>query len=582
MNFSFSARRFWTRLGNPNALGLRLFAVGLAFIALLSFAFDVVRLGNYTWAWVPANFVGLLICSTLVIPIVLLKRRSNSSKTSQPWFNISMSALFFGIKNMSMLYVSPLFGIEDKGDPAFRFIGGVFLGVSLLVLFTNVAGNRLERDANLARLQEVQSELLSFREAAPELLEDETKEAALNTFKVLSPELEKIQNAVKGSKDIVSLITQVTNYIREELKPFSDSLTQEARGLSKLSSPNSTNTNEPAIKVDLSKSIRIWNSFVPLPIVMFFTAIFAVPNATALDIAGMCLSFVGTLLLFKVATLRLPDLSVIQGFIATTVIAYIAGLPGFLIVYQIPNEPGVPELLPSFLVMQGWSFIAASQAHILDLGRARLEAELNRAIAELARENKLYEQKAWLARHGWYLLLHGVVQPALTTASIRASNSKELTPETQEQIIGDIQRAMNALKDTRSVIHPVDVSIAEIQSVWNGICDVHIFITPSATDSLRRDEVANAIMNEILKEVVSNAVRHGNASNIFGEITLKDQRTINILISNDGLKPSKESIESVGSKMLDAVCLERTLSWNSEEQRTEFKAVLPIKNYFPY
>jgi two-component sensor histidine kinase len=85
-------------------------------------------------------------------------------------------------------------------------------------------------------------------------------------------------------------------------------------------------------------------------------------------------------------------------------------------------------------------------------------------------------------------------------------------------------------------------------------------------------------MNEILKEVVSNAVRHGNASNTFGEISLLDPRTLSILISNDGLKPSKESIESVGSKMLDAVCLERTLSWNSEEQRTEFKAVLPIKN----
>lgn len=578
MNFSFSARRFWTRLGNPNALGPRLFGVALAFIALLSFAYDVVRLGNFTLLWLPANVLGVIICSSAVLPLILLKRRSNAAKTSQPWFNIFVASLFFGIKNLSMLYVTPLFGITDEGDPAFRFVGGVFLGISILVLFTNVAGNRLQREANLAKLQAVQSELLSFRESAPEDLEGQTKEASLNTFKALSPQLEKIQVAVKESKDIVSLVNQVITFIRLELKPFSDTLTQEAKNLSKLPSPTAGARAEPEINVSLSRSIRIWNSFVPLPMVMLFTSIFTVPNATAFDIAAMCLAFVVTLLFFKVVAMRLPDLSVIQAFIATTVIAYISGLPGFFIVYQIPNESGVPELLPTFLVMQAWSFIAASQAHILDLGRARVEDELRLAVADLARENKLYEQKAWLAQHGWYLLLHGVVQPAITSASIRASKSKELTPEAQDQILGDIQRAMAALKDNRSVVHPVDVSIEEIQSVWSGICDIHIFITPAATHVLRSDEVASEILNEILKEVVSNAVRHGNASNILGEISLLDPRTLSILISNDGLKPSKESIESVGSKMLDAVCLERKLSWNSEEHRTEFKAVLPIKN----
>ena len=95
---------------------------------------------------------------------------------------------------------------------------------------------------------------------------------------------------------------------------------------------------------------------------------------------------------------------------------------------------------------------------------------------------------------------------------------------------------------------------------------------------LKNDQVASDILNEILKEVVSNAVRHGNATNIYGEISMKDSRTISVLISNDGLKPPKEKIERVGSKMLDAVSLERTLEWNSDEQRTEFKALIPIKN----
>jgi signal transduction histidine kinase len=544
---------------------------------MLSFAFDVVRLNNFTWAWIPANLLGLFVTLAIILPAVIIKQKRNVNQDQQPWFNIVISSLFFGLKNVSMLYVSPVFGIADEGVPAFRFIGGLLLGFTLLVLFTNVAGNRLQRESNLAKLQEIEAELLSFRNAALEQLEDENREAALKTFKVLSPQLENLQVAVKSSNDIVKLANKVINFIRLELRPFDESLTIEARNLSK-PNPTAVPRPEPEVKVNLAKSIRIWNSFVPLPLLFFLTAIFAVPKATPLDILGMCLVFVGTLLLFKVVSLRLPNLSIINAFIATTIIAFLAGLPGFFWLYQIPNESGVPELLPSFLVMQGWSVIAASQAHILDLGQSRVEDELNVAIAELARENKLFEQKAWLARHGWYLLVHGVVQPALTTASIRASASKEITPEVKEQILSDLQRAMDALKESRSVQHPVDVSISEIKSVWNGICDIHIFLTPFANQTLKNDQVASDILNEILKEVVSNAVRHGNASNMYGEISMKDSRTISVLISNDGLKPTKEKIESVGSKMLDAVSLERTLEWNSDEQRTEFKALVPIKN----
>ena len=98
MNFSFSTTRFWTRLGNPNALGLRFFVVAVAFIALLSFAFDVVRLGNYTWLWVPANAVGVMIAAVLLTPFIVLKHRANTSSSSQPWFNIVIASLFFGIK----------------------------------------------------------------------------------------------------------------------------------------------------------------------------------------------------------------------------------------------------------------------------------------------------------------------------------------------------------------------------------------------------------------------------------------------------------------------------------------------------
>jgi signal transduction histidine kinase len=146
----------------------------------------------------------------------------------------------------------------------------------------------------------------------------------------------------------------------------------------------------------------------------------------------------------------------------------------------------------------------------------------------------------------------------------------------QEDILSDLQRALDALRESQSVIQPVDVSIEEIKSVWSGICEIDMSLTPPVNYALKNNDVASQILSEILKEVISNAVRHGSASNIIGRISMKDSKTMDIFISNDGLEPTKAKIESVGSMMLDAVCLERSLEWDGDQLRTEFKAIVPI------
>lgn len=577
MNFSFASKRFLKRLGHHNALGGPLFVVASAFIVLLSFAFDAVRLGNYTWLWIPANGLAIAIALLPILPAVLIKRKKNVTQESQPRFNIIVSCLFFGIKNLSMIYITPLFGIVDDGLPGRRFIGGLIVGFVVLVLYTNVVGNRFERESGLVKLEEIESELLGFREVAYEQLEDESREAALKTVKALSPQIEELQTAVKESEDIVSLTKKLSNFITMELRPFSASLSNEAINLSrKAQTSDEAQRVEPEITVNLSKSIRLWNSLIPVPVLFYLIASFAIPEATEIDVLAVSLVFLVTLFAIKLSVLKLPYLSVKNAFIASTIVAFVSGTPALFMLFQIPISNGVPELLPAFLIIQGWSVLAASQAHILDLKQSAIEDQLNDVIDELARENKLYEQKAWLARHGWYLLLHGVVQPALTSASIRASNSEALTPSVRQAILEDLERALGSLKKGHSTHQSLPVSISEIQSVWQGICDIAIKVSPAVQEIADQSEVVSQVINEILKEVVSNAVRHGNATNIQASVSLVNSSNLSVLVENDGLKPTKDKIESVGSRMLDALCLDRTLSWNQETQRTEFKAVVPL------
>ena len=577
MNFSLSSKRFWERLGHPNAIGRGLYMLAFVFIAMLSFAFDAVRLGNYTWLWIPANILGTAIALTPLIPALVIKRRKNKTGQQQPWFNIIFCSLFFGFKNLAMLFITPIFGIIEDGIPAFRFIGGLTIGFFVLALYANVVGNRLEREVSLAKLRETETDLLAFREAAFEQLEEESREAALNTSNVLSPQLENLQKSVAESKDIITLANRMRDFIRLELRPFSQKLALEAVTLSRETQAQDTYRDyEPMVKVNISKSIRVWNSILPVPIVIYLMSSFIVPNATAMDIMYVAALNVAMMFFAKLLTLRMSSIDVIPAFVVVTCIAFISGIPGYFLLSQIPKEAGVPELLPTFLIMHGWSVIAASQAHILDLKQSMIEKQLTIVVDELARENKLYQQKTWLARHGWYLLLHGVVQPALTSASIRVGSSKVLTSEIRDHVIEDLQRALDALQQGHSQNQPIELSVSEISSVWEGICEIEFTLTKEVREVAANNSVVSQVLNEILKEVISNGVRHGQATSIEVSVQLLNPNDLMVLVTNDGLKPTREKIESVGSRMLDAICLERTLNWNEATQRTEFKAVVPI------
>ena len=575
---AITSTRFWRRLGQHNVIGWPLLAVASIFIAILSFAFDAVRLKNITVLWIPANALSIALVLLVAIPVVMLKRRSNRGGQRQPLFNIVFSSLFFAFKNVSMLYIAPIFGIYDEGVPAVRFLGGIVLGFSVLVLFTNVVGSRLERESSMAKLRDTEVNLRSFREAAFEQLEEENQIAAAKAVSALTPQLEELKISVKQSQDIVSLAHKMSSFIKNELRPFSSELSNDAIKLTAGdTSPEPRGEEEPEPKINLSRSIRVGITLLPIIVLHYLIAAFAIPAATGVDTLTASIVFACSVAVLKIALIRVPDLSLRGSFSAILAVALVAPIPSFYLLSQIPNIEGVPELLPVFYILPGWSVIASSQAYILDQRLSRIEMQLNKVVEELARENKLYEQKAWLARHGWYLLLHGVVQPAITTAAIRASNAPSITEDVKTQILSDLQRALDSLTQNKPANESLEFNISEIKSVWKGICEVDFAVTEEVYDKANSDAVISQVINEILKEVVSNAVRHGNASEVKIQMALDGPNDIEIVAINDGTKPVRDRVESVGSRMLAAICLERSLLWNSTTKKTEFKALIPIK-----
>jgi signal transduction histidine kinase len=572
------ATRFWSRLGQANTIGLAIFIVSLSFSATLSLAFDVVRLQNYSIAWIGINAISIAWVLVVGVPIMFYKRKTNPHGKPQPIFNIAFMGLAFACKNTLMISVASVFGITDDGSPVVRFVGGIFLGWGVLIIFTNIVGARIQRETALAKLRDTEYQLKSFREEAFAELEDESKMAVDRTINALSPQLETLNQSAKLSQDNLQVIETMQAFIQTELKPFGSSLPTELRIFSSTSNiPKNQRTNDPDVRISPSGLIRVWITMLPLPFLYYLVTSFAIPTAKPDYMFIALLVFMGALTTLKYLARGLPDLKVGQAFFATTAISLVASMPSYFLVSQIPNPSGIPELLPVYLIIPGWSVIASSQAYILDQRQSRVEELLTGSVQELMRENKLYEQKVWLAKHGWYLLLHGVVQPALTAAAMRISDSQGSSLEVKSRVLADLQRALSALGEPLPEAQNLAFNISEIESVWHGLCEVDVVVSDQVAELAEDNPILNQVINEVLKEVVSNAVRHGNASQVDINLMLAGSNDLSIVAINDGSEPESNRPESVGSRMLEALCLERNLSWSPASKSTMFKALIPFK-----
>jgi anti-sigma regulatory factor (Ser/Thr protein kinase) len=82
-------------------------------------------------------------------------------------------------------------------------------------------------------------------------------------------------------------------------------------------------------------------------------------------------------------------------------------------------------------------------------------------------------------------------------------------------------------------------------------------------------------LNEILKEAVSNAVRHGDATAVDVQIVLT-QNEIELQVLNDGRPAISTSRKGLGSTMFDDLTISWQLARDYDADKTVLSARLPF------
>ena len=127
----------------------------------------------------------------------------------------------------------------------------------------------------------------------------------------------------------------------------------------------------------------------------------------------------------------------------------------------------------------------------------------------------------------------------------------------------DLDRATAALRSAGQSSINLRDSLKEIATTWKGIVEIDATVNESAELSLVSNHEAAMCANEIAKEAVQNAVRHGGARNVTIVVDSTPDKLLTMDVKNDG-RPIGNVQKGVGSKLLD----ELTLRWSLENLPT--------------
>jgi two-component sensor histidine kinase len=566
------------RLGRKEIWGIPLLILTGWVYASMSLLLDVVLLNRWSPYWLVifiATFGEVVLMAWFFRAKVL-----NRFNIDSVLLNIGVAGLLGLIKNVTVAPLAIYMGLIDEPLWAFRLFGGFTLGAGIFWFAGLALGARTEHTAAMAQLTQVQNTLMALRNSSKARLNEANEGLALSTRELLVPKLEQLLALVRDKGDAGSAVANLRDLIQNDVRPLSNELSKTAVAL-------------VDVAVDLTEAPKRFKMFRPQVELRGLIR----PNAAALSNgfgalllayailgAPRCnpvfyLSFLSWGLVWLAKLLIPAGLKVSRGMAIWSlfVIGTAMFLPLYLIELREVESPAEPWLLlimwPGSLV----SIAAFAFSESLDRDRVAVRAVLDSENRALAHDQALFEQQLWLGRRAWQFVVHGTVQSALTAALTRLQSSPEPEQYLLNRVSEDLERARQAL--AAPPVRTIDLpdSIAQLKATWRGICDIRTNISDRATRALRSNNDACLCVNEIIKEAVSNAVRHGEANFVTVEIDRQDDFSLEIQVANDGLPLRAQNELGVGSRLIEELTTDWTLDSSKATGLTVFKANLPLQ-----
>lgn len=537
---------------------LALFAIPSFSIVMLS---NPARLGGSLVEWF------LIACLAYVVTIlVLLAFRATvlpqSDRKPNWWLTVLAFLVAGAIRGLAVWLVGREWGIVPESDLLFRMTNGFLLVLGGMSTLSIYEASRIKQEEQLAALHLQTTRLDELRGGIRERIRISQEELLEKVRAILQPIVAQLRTDLQSS-DAKSAVITIQNAVDQLVRPLSREMGSAGSDFEKSLVEGALATSVRRIRGTWPKRVQVSSMMVPALAV--FATMTTAPGPLALYVPASALAafLIITVLVsgvFQIARLATKGvwLPVWAAFGISIIPACLAPVLGKLVLeafgWFTPNAYWF-----QFGLVLASTVVIAFAMQLIRTQRAAHEQKLRSVVRDLSVLNSQLRQEVWFNRRRTAAVLHGPIQASLYASAMRINPSEKLSPEMVEAVERDIATALAKL-DGSNMIEPFESVMTQIQEVWEGVAEVRLStISVEIQNVFANNPTASSCSLEIIREAVSNAVKHGKASVIEVSVRLTGESFLSIEVRNNGKMVPADKRDGYGSEILNEVAFEWSL-----------------------
>ena len=583
MKLSWRNSAVLTRLSGPRLFDRTFFwwTYWVGFVVQITF--DVIAYDSPSLLWLPVWTAGHLVATAFAVLVRWTFLDAYLEKKPNPFLNIAVAS-FLGVIRVTFIgYVSYALELQGLFDLGARIIAGVIAGsLGFIVIVNYTESSRSYRNVT-KNLLSTQSRLSGQRKAAQKSFEANLIQVKNTLQELVEPKLQQLSTRL-GSDDLKSsdrkaLANEVRSLLQDQVRPISSSFKTSTKAIA---NPNFGKSVSRLSLFRLPDVVQPYLALRPLliglsmvSILPFGLYVFEDDSWTTIGLLISGLVYLAVLLV-RLLLSRVASMPLWVGILSLVVMEALL----ILLIAQSLLLAGYPERsLPGVVTIVGvvlfgavaFTSITAGQDQNRDAFIAQLEKNNNRIERDLA----ILNQRLWVERRQWALKIHGTVQASLTAALARLSQPGGLDKKDVSLVRAHISQARKGLSQKSSSSFDLVEALKATKKTWRGILEIKTAFTSPAAKLLISDRWASVCANEIIKESVSNSMKHGKAQKVNIRFESNQPGFIEIVAEDDGKGLPRQFKPGLGSQLLDEIAFPWTLE-KLPEGGTILRARIPV------
>lgn len=559
-------RHLLAPIGDRSALSAR---VGLLYfpVSLVSQFIDSAAYGGSIQWWL---LVGVLSLAVLLGGLAAA-RRLLGERDPSPLQVLAVFAALGMSRTLAVGLAALWLGLRPGLDLEYRIVSGALIAPAMLgVLALAVCRHDTHRSlvADLEAKRAILLETERTMDAELQTLSAELVDAVHATLRPAFRELEAAFDAAAGGASANAVVRSLGDLVESQVRPVS-------RGLLDAPAAPPWLPPEPApqarrVRVPLPPRLRLQDGIKPglaamLAGISITTPAFRdFPPLPALAYAVGLALWVWAALTLARRLLGTLELQSALALLALAAVHLLFTLPFVPLVYvlggRIPSGTLVSgvSLFPLFGVLTG-------TIALVDARRSATEAELTGVVERLGASVEVTRRSVRLTRRRLAEVLHGRLQGTLLASALRLSEAPAPSAELLESVRADVENALRQLDASAVASNRLSRTLDEIVGTWGGQRSIRVHIHPAATAALSGHPDAEEAVAAVVRESVSNALRHGLAKAV--EVTVRLQepagahRLLEIVVRDDGIGWPPHARAGLGSGLFSELCY----AWDHED-----------------